>query len=633
MRNIWRIFFVLFLTTTACLKAQEYNIDELYEALHRAERQANNDSLAAACCRLGEYYAYYSNDSAKYYNQRGLDAMRPGKDTLYTTLLCNLGYTYFNEGNMERTKQLYMQASDIALEMKDTIRLTTALTTLGLVYNRLEMPDSTLWYYNKALNLLEHTGGYPEQAHLLSTIAIFYINRKRAPEAIPFGERAVKAAHLGGDMDMIMYAYYACGFAYINSQRYQEGSDLGRRFLKEAEEIKSPQYMLKAYQQIITIYDRQNMRDSIFHYLSQQDKVLDQLPLSAPERLGALETQANMYYKYGRYKESLDLRLNLLSFRGKGLHIPVNKLYLALAQSYRQLNDNRHAMDYYELACQASDSLHNEEVNQELSDLTVKYDTQQKELEILRLNKEQLEQKAQTLRWTAATVGVALLLLLFATYYVLRRKHARRKQELKVAQSYIEGMEGERARLAKELHDGVCNDLLGIGMQLQSMEPTEQSKQTLTDLLEQVRSDVRNVSHELMPPKFQHMTLLEAIEDYVYKLALPASMQLAFSNDAEDANWRQVPERMAYETYRILQETMSNIVRHSNATEVKIRLSLNDGQLLLNIDNNGQACPAQGGKGIGRITVQERAKAMGGVIVEQYSDGWQHFSLQLTYRN
>lgn len=633
MRNIWRIFFVLFLTTTACLKAQEYNIDELYEALHRAERQANNDSLAAACCRLGEYYAYYSNDSAKYYNQRGLDAMRPGKDTLYTTLLCNLGYTYFNEGNMERTKQLYMQASDIALEMKDTIRLTTALTTLGLVYNRLEMPDSTLWYYNKALNLLEHTGGYPEQAHLLSTIAIFYINRKRAPEAIPFGERAVKAAHLGGDMDMIMYAYYACGFAYINSQRYKEGSDLGRRFLKEAEEIKSPQYMLKAYQQIITIYDRQNMRDSIFHYLSQQDKVLDQLPLSAPERLGALETQANMYYKYGRYKESLDLRLNLLSFRGKGLHIPVNKLYLALAQSYRQLNDNRHAMDYYELACQASDSLHNEEVNQELSDLTVKYDTQQKELEILRLNKEQLEQKAQTLRWTAATVGVTLLLLLFATYYVLRRKHARRKQELKVAQSYIEGMEGERARLAKELHDGVCNDLLGIGMQLQSMEPTEQSKQTLTDLLEQVRSDVRNVSHELMPPKFQHMTLLEAIEDYVYKLALPASMQLAFSNDAEDANWRQVPERMAYETYRILQETMSNIVRHSNATEVKVRLSLNDGQLLLNIDNNGQACPAQGGKGIGRITVQERAKAMGGVIVEQYSDGWQHFSLQFTYRN
>ena len=311
----------------------------------------------------------------------------------------------------------------------------------------------------------------------------------------------------------------------------------------------------------------------------------------------------------------------------------MNKLYLALAQSYRQLNDNRHAMDYYELACQASDSLHNEEVNQELSDLTVKYDTQQKELEILRLNKEQLEQKAQTLRWTAATVGVALLLLLFATYYMLRRKHARRKQELKVAQSYIEGMEGERARLAKELHDGVCNDLLGIGMQLQSMEPTEQSKQTLADLLEQVRSDVRNVSHELMPPKFQHMTLLEAIEDYVYKLALPASMQLAFSNDAEDANWRQVPERMAYETYRILQEIMSNIVRHSNATEVKVRLSLNNGQLLLNIDNNGQACPTQGGKGIGRITVQERAKAMGGVIVEQYSDGWQHFSLQLTYRN
>lgn len=633
MTSTWRIFLSIFLLASACLKAQEYNVNELYKTLHRAERQANDDSIAAACCLLGEYYAYYSNDSAMYYNQRGLDAMRTEKDTLYTTLLCNLGYTYYNEGDMARSKALFLKAAGIAREMKDTTRLTTALTTLGLVYNRQEKPDSTLWYYGEALRLLEHSGSYPEQAHLLSTIAIFYINRKRAPEAIPFGERALKAAYKGGDIDMIMYAYYACGFAYIHSQRYQEGSDLVRRFLKEAEKIKSPQYMLKAYQQMITIYDSQNMRDSIFHYLSQQDKVLDQLPSSAPERLGALEAQASMYYKYGRYQESLDLRLKLLSFRGKGLHIPINKLYYALAQNYRKLNDNRQAMDYYELAYQASDSLHSEQVRQELSDLTVKYDTQQKELEILRLNKEQMEQKATTFRWIVATAAVALLLLVFAAYYVLRRKHVRREEKLKMAQSYIEGLEGERARLAKELHDGVCNDLLGIGMQLQTMERTEQSRQALTDMLEQVRNDVRHVSHELMPPKFMNMTLPEAVEDYVYRLSLPSSMQVAFSNATEDADWNHLPERMAYETYRILQETLSNIVKHSEATEVKVRLSLTDGQLSLNIDDNGKARPAQSRKGIGRITVQERAKAMGALIEEHANGNWQHFSLQVTHRN
>lgn len=75
----------------------------------------------------------------------------------------------------------------------------------------------------------------------------------------------------------------------------------------------------------------------------------------------------------------------------------------------------------------------------------------------------------------------------------------RKRKNWKLAQSYIEGLERERTRLAKELHDGVCNDLLGIGMNMQCMQPTDESKQEILALLEQVRSDVRCISHELMP--------------------------------------------------------------------------------------------------------------------------------------
>ena len=62
---------------------------------------------------------------------------------------------------------------------------------------------------------------------------------------------------------------------------------------------------------------------------------------------------------------------------------------------------------------------------------------------------------------------------------------------MKLAKSYIDGLERERTRLAKELHDGVCNDLLGIGMQVQCMPPSAESKHELLDLLEQVRGEVR----------------------------------------------------------------------------------------------------------------------------------------------
>lgn len=76
-------------------------------------------------------------------------------------------------------------------------------------------------------------------------------------------------------------------------------------------------------------------------------------------------------------------------------------------------------------------------------------------------------------------------------------------------------------------------------------------------LLEQVRSDVRCISHELMPPKFQVTTLAETVKAYVEGLALPASVQLAFSKENEEIQWSQVPEEVSYEVYRIMQELLS----------------------------------------------------------------------------
>ena len=254
-----------------------------------------------------------------------------------------------------------------------------------------------------------------------------------------------------------------------------------------------------------------------------------------------------------------------------------------MARNYRDLQEPENSMYYYDMAYRVCDSLHSEHISKELSDLTVKYDTREKELEIVRLNQVQLEQKAQTMRWIMATVVVVFILILFLLYYVFRRKRIKKEEELKLAQSYIEGLERERTRLAKELHDGVCNDLLGIGMNMQCMQPTDESKQEILALLEQVRSDVRCISHELMPPKFRSATLAETIEAYVERLVLPASVQLAFSKESEETQWSQVPEEVSYEVYRIMQELLSNILKHSGATEIDVTLTLKRRLLTLQV--------------------------------------------------
>lgn len=82
-------------------------------------------------------------------------------------------------------------------------------------------------------------------------------------------------------------------------------------------------------------------------------------------------------------------------------------------------------------------------------------------------------------------------------------RQQRRIKQLNEAKRYIDGVETERKRLAQELHDGVCNDLLVAEMKLSVSESVDDAVQQL----HHVRNDIRQISHELMPPKMQFSTI------------------------------------------------------------------------------------------------------------------------------
>lgn len=271
-------------------------------------------------------------------------------------------------------------------------------------------------------------------------------------------------------------------------------------------------------------------------------------------------------------------------------------------------------------------------MNADLSEWSVKYETKEKELEIARLTQEQLRQEARALRWAVVAAVALFALLCGMLYYFLRRKRVRKEEELRLAQRYIDGMERERSRLARELHDGVCNDLLGIGMQMQCLQPGEEGK--MLQMVERVREDVRHISHELMPPKFRHVTLPEAVGDYVARLSVPSSMRLSCAQEGDGGAWQRLPEQVAYEAYRIVQELLSNIVRHSGAAHVEVCLSFKEGLLELSLADDGvwkedaSALPG----GIGLDTVEERVKALGGALSVAEEGGLRVRTLTVTCR-
>lgn len=625
-------FFFSLCLLSSSLTAQDAELQMYKDELARAVRLKNKDSLAAAYCHLGEYYAYRQADSARYYCEEGLKYVDRESPEPYIILLNNLAHTYDSEGNIDEAIRMLKEAYREGLRVKcEMSTQSSILTSLGVAYRRKELPDSALAYYNRALGLLENSTAYDELAHLLASIAVLYTNTARLEEGEAYARRGMEAARKCEDIDMLLYAGSTAGAILSLRGKYAEAAQMIHPVMDKAREQHKPKFMLKGIVCLLHMFHRMNNNDSVSYYMRQAEPVVKQLPPMSTEVLGYQETLYDILTKMKRYRESLDIQRRMLETKDVNAQIPLNKLYQAMAWNYEGLKDYRTAVEYYDKAYRTADSLHQEQINTELSELSVKYETQEKELEIARLTREQLEQKAKTMQWGIVAAIAISAFLLFSIYYMFRRKRIRKEEELKLAQSYIEGLERERTRLAKDLHDGVCNDLLGIGMQMRCMQPTDESKEELLTLLEQVRSDVRCISHELMPPKFQLATLDETVEDYVQRLSLPSSMQLSFSKESEGAEWNRIPENVAYEVYRILQELLSNILKYSEATEVSVTLSLSRQQLLLLVTNNGKNFTDAEiqGRGIGLTTIRERAKAVEGIFAVSAQTGKQSFELSI----
>ena len=176
--------------------------------------------------------------------------------------------------------------------------------------------------------------------------------------------------------------------------------------------------------------------------------------------------------------------------------------YKRLAECYLAVNNSSQAYEYLTQAYALRDSAFHTEQTEQLSEYSVKYQTKEKELEIVTLRQEQLEQETYMLRHRIIVGSVISLLgiLLLGSLYARQRQRARiavlanaanekereflelqKETEQRLTRKYIDGLESERERMATELHDDVCNSLLALEMNIRTISGEESS-----DLSEQL---------------------------------------------------------------------------------------------------------------------------------------------------
>ncbi|MBN1448715.1 MAG: sensor histidine kinase, partial [Bacteroidetes bacterium] len=170
-------------------------------------------------------------------------------------------------------------------------------------------------------------------------------------------------------------------------------------------------------------------------------------------------------------------------------------------------------------------------------------------------------------------------------------ERTKRKMQNLFTKKLIESQELERRRIAAELHDGLGQELLVIGNQAelalmeQDVTRTRQSLSRISALARNVIMEVRQVSRDLRPIQLERAGLSETLIDTLNRISLATGIR--FTSDIGDLEGLLAPEQEIH-LFRIVQEGVNNILKHSQANAASVAVTPRDDVLVVRIEDDGR---------------------------------------------
>jgi two-component system NarL family sensor kinase len=190
------------------------------------------------------------------------------------------------------------------------------------------------------------------------------------------------------------------------------------------------------------------------------------------------------------------------------------------------------------------------------------------------------------------------------------------KLEQKSKKFLLEGQEKERARIARDLHDGLGAMLTTMKLRL-GHELNETTKEELTALLDDAISEARNLSRNLMPAVLMDFGLFDALAQLAQSTQKNAGITVNYIFESEHQKSRLKKSRQVY-VYRIAQEAINNALKHADCTEIQLSITEFDDQLNVYIKDNGKGL-ADGSvsesQGLGFKNIKERTELLNGELI------------------
>ncbi len=543
----------------------------------RLKNKISHRNLASLYIDSGDSFSFTGqvNAAIAQYEKAQEFGEKAGNPRVMAFAFLYKGYIYSDEGDFTKASQSFQDASEIFIEAKDTFNIIASKNALAILYSANGFMDEAHKERKEAIALAEKTNSHGQLTSLYINEA--HDNKKQGFEdkRIQFlleAEKTTKKSKYYGNLQPVLLSEFVKGYADTDSL------DKARFYLKELE--KNPENTRGIYE---------------------------------PNYYSALKKLAFAEQNFIEAEKLGMKHLEILSLTNKILEIKDAQLFLA--NVYEKLNKLDLAFSHYKIYNKIEDSIQSVQKTRALAYYQTLYETAKRDKKIKEQDTQLLLHKEQSKRKTLTWWSVVFILLgFFSVIYLWRsRKFSQNKAHLQeaFAQDLMRDIEEERKRISSELHDSIGQNLLLIKNQALS----DPKKIADIVLIDNTIDEVRNISQNLHPFRFEQLGLIKSIKDTVDNFQKNSDIFYSVDFDVENIDISKDKEIFVY---RMIQECLNNVEKHSKAHACIVSNEEKPDMIIFKVKDNGVGFDISENSilpnSLGMKTLKERAQIIKGSL-------------------
>lgn len=577
--NVGPEFMALFKNFDDCIKNKKQDcIEIINEIIEKGKREEVPflDYLYAQ--KAFYFWNRQEMDSTMLYSQLAIENPHPIEkqrtDLDAYNLLAN---AYRHKGDRDTAIKYYLKVAAILEDGGNQVHLGYLYVNIGTLLGETGNNDKRIEYLLKSYKLLDENKDERFIATVASNLGLGYYDLKDTINAIKWSEKALKLSELTNDLEANI-------LSYLTLSLIEKDLNTSLKYAKQAVE--------------------------------NADELGNKIHLTS-----AHFTYADVLNRTGKNEEALKYAEQAVNFAKEvGDNSILTEASHTAASIYYNLGMKEKAADFYHTYATFKDSISSAENAREINEIHTKYETEKKEKQLAEQNLKIQKQRSNLLY---AILGGALLVSILGAIFIYNRqahklklKQLQQEKENAILNSFILGEERERKRISQDLHDGVAAMIGAAKMSLESIPHLSREKQLeqfskVKDILENTHADVRHIAHNLLPTVLEKEGLIKATSHFVCEIN--ETKLVNFSVTGKNSDIKNLSPQLQLMLFRVIQELVNNIIKHSQAQNAEIAFSNGKNGLQIEISDDGvgyEVTEESGNQGL--YSIAQRLKSIGG---------------------